>query len=142
MHVAIYYTHVCNVIKSRHQAHSYHILFYQIQLYIYCSTCVGRNFIYLAIRTLLIPLVSQVEQIVYSTESSLEEENEAIVRQVVATHNKCLQTGSINGELRKFRSMPHVMRSFFQSGSSSSCRNSGSCDGNDGKPSAMPTISH
>ena len=72
-------------------------------------------------------VVSQAEQIVYSTESSLEEENNAIVKQVVATHNKSLQSSG-DEKLRKFRSMPHVMRSFFQSGSTS---------GSDGKPNKM-----
>ena len=82
--------------------------------------------------------VSQAEQIVYSTESSLEEENDAIVRQVVATHNKSLQS-SDDGMLRKFRSMPHVMRSFFQSdsGSSSNSGSNANCCGSDGKPNKI-----
>lgn len=86
--------------------------------------------------------VSQVEQIVYSTESSLDEENDAIVKQVVATHNKAVQSGN-DETLRKFRSMPHVMRSFFQSGSSGSSSNGNtkSCS-NDGKPLKMCTLQY
>ena len=84
--------------------------------------------------------VSQAEQIIYSTESCLEEENDAIVKQVVASHNKSLQSSSDTGKLRKFRSMPHVMRSFFQSGTSSGSSSSGSNDnysGSDGKPNKI-----
>ena len=88
----------------------------------------------------ILSAVSQAEQIVYSTESLLEEENDAIVKQVVATHNKSLQSSS-DGKLRKFRSMPHVMRSFFQSSSdSSSSGNTTNCCDSDGKPNNMHII--
>lgn len=67
----------------------------------------------------------------YSTESSLEEENDAVVKQAVATHNKSVNSND-DGTLRKFRSMPHIMRSFFQSDSGSN--NSSDCCDSEGKP--------
>lgn len=106
------------------------------QLYIMCvQPCISLAS-YLFSGSLYYVLVTQVEQIVYSTESFLEEENDAIVKQVVVTHNKSLQSDN-DKKLRKFRSMPHVMRSFFQSGSSSSS-NDNCCDGNISQTSHIP----
>ena len=94
--------------------------------------------VYLLVYTYLLYFaVAQVEQIIYSTESSLEEENEAIVKQVVATHNKAVHSND-DGTLRKFQSMPHVMRSFFQSDTSSS--NSSDCCDSEGKPYKLYTL--
>jgi len=62
---------------------------------------------------LFLLLVSQASWVVYFTESALEEENGSIVKQAIASHNKTVRDMKHDRTLRKFQSMPHIMRSFF-----------------------------
>ena len=64
---------------------------------------------------LFLLLVSQASWIVYFTESALEEENGGIVKHTITTHSKTVRELKHVSTLRKFQSMPHIMRSFFSS---------------------------